>query len=50
MTDRVPFGRNVTGEYYYVVMQKLRRKMHKNITELLVAGHSFSMTVLAYTS
>ena len=35
---RVPCGRNVTGVYYCAFMQKLRRKMHKNWTHLLVAG------------
>ena len=37
MTDRVPCGRRVTG-VYYAFMQKLRRKMHKNRPQLLVAG------------
>ena len=37
MPDRVLFGRSVTGVYYFVFMQKLRWKMHKNRPQLLVA-------------
>ena len=35
---RVPRGRSVTAVYYCAFMQKLRRKMHKNRPQLLVAG------------
>ena len=37
MTDRVPCGRSVTGEYF-AFMQKLCRKMNKNRPQLFKAG------------
>ena len=38
MTDRVPCGRSVIGVYYYAFMQKLLKNVHKNRSQLLVAG------------
>ena len=38
MTVGVSYGRSVTGMYYCVFVQKLRRKMNKNRPKLLVAG------------
>jgi len=38
MTDRVPSGTTVTAAYYRQCLQKLRRKMHANRTDLLENG------------
>jgi hypothetical protein len=38
MTDRVPCGTSVTAAYYRDWMQKLRRKIHKNLPDLLENG------------
>jgi len=38
MTDRVPSGTTVTAAYYRPFLQKLRRKMQANRTDLLENG------------
>ena len=38
MADSVPCGNSVSGVYNCAFMQNLRRKMHKNRSQLLVAG------------
>ena len=42
MTDRVPSGTTVTAAYYRQFLQKLRRKMHANRTDLLENGVDFA--------
>jgi len=38
MTDRVPSGTTVTGVCYHQFLQKLKRKMHANRSDLLENG------------